>query len=318
MVLIDMKELNQISKKIVNEYTESVLEKAYCTILFTHNYIIKLFCRNKREYDVVAVKYEYLWDKNMPYLSPRLIENVKWDGMDIIALVLRRLPSSANMLYKFSYGEICNEEVVEIGTLIKKVIYGFPKIKNTPCEIYKNYINNLKLQIEKLKGKVDYKSFSLLVELQNCKEIINVFEETGKINDAVLVHGNLFSGNIFYYQNQLIIIDPISYNHIARKSYPYMDLATFFVDVRLFKKDRDYFEIYKKLTCNMQSYEHIMIKLYFVLKLLVRLRFAYMENNLQDEYSSINVNDIIIIECKKIIEVETQKALCALKSYIFK
>ena len=33
-------------------------------------------------------------------------------------------------------------------------------------KIYKNYINNLKLQIEKLKGKVDYKSFSLLVELQ--------------------------------------------------------------------------------------------------------------------------------------------------------
>ena len=165
---------------------------------------------------------------------------------------------------------------------------------------------------------MDYKSFSLLVELQNCKEIINVFEETGKINDAVLVHGNLFSGNIFYYQNQLIIIDPISYNHIARKSYPYMDLATFFVDVRLFKKDRDYFEIYKKLTCNMQIYEHIMIKLYFVLKLLVRLRFAYMENNLQDEYLSINVNDIIITECKKIIEAETQKALCALKSYIFK
>ena len=123
MVLIDMKELNQISKKIVNEYTESVLEKAYCTILFTHNYIIKLFCRNKREYDAIAVKYEYLWDKNMPYLSPRLIENIKWDGMDIIALVLKRLPSSANMLYKFSYGEICNEEVIEIGTLIKKVIY---------------------------------------------------------------------------------------------------------------------------------------------------------------------------------------------------
>lgn len=84
-----MKELNQISKKIVNEYTESVLEKAYCTILFTHNYIIKLFCRNKREYDAIAVKYEYLWDKNMPYLSPRLIENIKWDGMDIIALVLK-------------------------------------------------------------------------------------------------------------------------------------------------------------------------------------------------------------------------------------
>ena len=222
------------------------------------------------------------------------------------------------MLYKFSYGEICNEEVIEIGTLIKKVIYGFPKIENTPYEIYKNYINNLKLQIEKLKGKVDYKSFSLLVELQNCKEIINVFEETGKINDAVLVHGNLFSGNIFYYQNELIIIDPISYNHIARKSYSYMDLATFFVDVRLFKKDRDYFEIYKKLTCNMQIYEHVMIKLYFVLKLLVRLRFAYMENNLQDEYLSINVNDIIITECKKIIEAETQKTLCALKSYIFK
>lgn len=124
-----------------------------------------------------------------------------------------------------------------------------------------------------------------------------------KKEKAVLVHGNLFSGNVFFYKEELIVIDPISYNHIARKSFSWMDLATFLVDVRIFKDESDYLYVYQKVILNMQDYEILVLKLYFILKLLVRIRFAYMENGLKDEYSKVNVNEIIITNSEKFSKV---------------
>lgn len=311
-----MNYLNEISKKLVNEDVESILEKAYCSVLFTSTYVIKLFGGNKREYDEKALQHEYLWDKSMPYLSARFVESIEFCGINISALILRRIPNSANMLYKLICNEIVNKEILQVGNLIKNLVFNFQKIEVTPETLYKNYISNLDLQITELNGKLELSSINILRKLCNSHGVLQVFKETEKNSFAALIHGNLFSGNIFYYQNELIVIDPISYNHIARKSFPHMDLAAFLVDVRLLKSYSDYLKIYIRMTSGLSDCEILLTQLYFFLKLLVRLRFSYMEKNLYDEYFNVNINEIIILNGKKVIFEETEHTLNLLKKFL--
>lgn len=308
-------ELKKISNNLVEEDIEAILEKAYCTIIFTHNYVIKIFCRNKREYNAKAIYYEYMWDKNMPLLSARFVEHILFNGIDSSALILNRLPLWSNLLYQLAHDGISNKEILQIGILVKKLICSYSESEMDIENLYENYILNLKLQIEKLKGKIDSKLITDLRKLQDNQLLLNIFRENRKTSNVALIHGNLFSGNIFYYKKELVVIDPISYNHVARKSFPHMDLATFLVDIRIFKSELDYFNIYKKMAAGMQIWEVILMQLYLILKLLVRLRFAYMEINLRDEYSDVNVNDIIINNGKQILKEELNNIVEELKEY---
>lgn len=310
-----MMELNQISRKLVGEGLELVLEKAYCTILFTSNYVIKLFSRNKREYDAQAIRYEYLWDKSMPFLCAKFEDNIELNNSDISALILKRIPYSSNMLYRLVNNNISKEEIVEWVYLVRKLMSRLPKIDTISEELYRNYILNLELQISKLNDKVNPELLHQLEEIENNGNVMDLFEKIGKKEKAVLVHGNLFSGNVFFYKEELIVIDPISYNHIARKSFSWMDLATFLVDIRIFKDESDYLYVYQKIILNMQDYEILVLKLYFILKLLVRIRFAYLENGLKDEYSKVNVNEIIITNSEKILKSEIKNILYELKKF---
>ena len=267
MVLVDMTDLNQISRKLVGEDLELVLEKAYCTILFTANYVIKIFNRNKREYDVEAIRYEYLWDKSMPFLCVRFEDNIKLNNVDNSALILKRIPYSSNMLYRLANNDLSKEEIVEWTYLVRKLISCLPKTNVISEELYRNYILNLELQISKLNDKVNPKLLQQLKQTVNNSNVMELFKETGKKEKAVLVHGNLFSGNVFFYKEELIVIDPISYNHIARRSFSWMDLATFLVDIRIFKDESDYLYVYKNAILNMQDYEILILKLYFILNL---------------------------------------------------
>lgn len=309
----NMQRLRQISKDLVGEETEAILEKAYCTMLFTSNYVIKLFCRNKREYDEKALNYEYLWDKNMPYLEARFVKNIMLDGLDVSALILKRMPYSSNMLYKLSHDEMANEEIDYIGKLIKDLICNTPKIEISPEILYKNYIHNLNLQIKKLDKKINSRLEIVLKKIYYSHEVFNIFRAVNEIKSAALVHGNLFSGNIFFYRNELIVIDPISYNHVARRSFPHMDMATFLVDIRILKNDQEYFDIYRKIICDMKECEIILMHLYLLLKLFVRLRFAYLENDLRDEYSEFDINEVIIANSPDILAKEMEYLLSELK-----
>lgn len=177
MVLMGMTVLNQISRKLVGEDLELVLEKAYCTILFTSNYVIKLFCRNKREYDAKAIRYEYLWDKNMPFLFAKFENNIELDNSNISALILKRIPYSSNMLYRLVNNNLPKEEIVELACLVRKLMSSLPEIEIIPKEVYRNYILNLELQISELNDKVN---FELLYQLQgivnNCN-VMDLFEK---------------------------------------------------------------------------------------------------------------------------------------------
>lgn len=308
MVLIDMQEheLKKISNNLVGEDIESILEKAYCTIIFTRQYVIKIFCRNKREYDAKAIYFEYMWDKSMPLLSARFVDHISFNGVDSNALILNRMPFRSNLLYQLSHDRISNKEILQIGALVKELIGSYSESEIDAETLCGNYILNLKLQTEKLKRKIDSELISELEKLQDNQLLLKVFKKNKKINNAALVHGNLFSGNIFYHENKLVVIDPISYNHVARKSFPHMDLATFLIDVRIFKNELDYFNIHKKMVTGMQICESLLMQLYLILKLLVRLRFAYMEISLRDEYSNMNINEIIINKSKKILGKELE------------
>lgn len=313
---MNMLELNQISKMLVNENIESILEKLHCTVLFTSSYVIKIFPENSLKYDAEILYNEYLWDKQMPYLSAELVENIIFDGFNINVLTLKRLPLYTNILYKLIHDDLSNEKIVLIGDLINNLIYTLPSIEITPKELYKNYISNLNLQITELNDKLSLELISLLNEICNSRVILNLFEMKMESEKAVLVHGNLFSGNMFYYRNKLIVIDPISYNHIARKSFSNMDLATFLVDIRIFKTDEDFSNIFNRMTSKMKDYDIIITQLYLVLKLLVRLRFAYIESNFRDEYYDFNINEIIIIKCKKMILEETKNLIIRLNDLL--
>lgn len=306
---INNSELNKISVKLVGESLESTLDKAYCTVLFTRNYVIKLFCRNKREYDEKAIKNEYLWDKEMPFLSAKYIENVQINHSIISALILKRIPYSSNLLYGLIRGDLSKKEIVKIGQVIRKIVFNLPKVGITYEELYRNYMFNYNLQLNKLKDKIALELINQLKSIVSNNNILYLFNSVFRKEQPRLVHGNLFSGNIFYYQNEVILIDPISYNHIARKSFAHMDLATFLIDIRIFTQYNDFIYVYQKLTYNLTHFEKVLVDLYFILKLLVRLRFAYVENNLRDDYSKLSVNEMIIKKSEEILKGQIQIVL---------
>lgn len=309
----DIQELAQLSKSVVCEELEFVLEKAYCTIVFTKKYVIKIFCRNKREYDIEAIKHEYNWDQAMPLLSARFIESVPFRGADSSVLILNRLPENSNIMHGLVHNKLSREDIVKIGNLIKKLRNYYSKITITPKSLYKNYIANLDIQIKTL-GEKGFDLLPKYKEICNNPLLLEIFEDVGKTQQAMLIHGNLFSGNIFYSQNELIVIDPISYNHIARRSFPQMDLATFLVDVQIFKRS-EYLDVYEALTYDMQPCEIMLIHLYRFLKLLVRQRFAYMECKLSNKRSDANVNSIIIKNTEEILETELNHIANALERH---
>lgn len=305
--------LNDICKNIVGEELESIIEKAHCDILFTSNYVIKIFGKDKGDYNRDILMNEYIWDKKMPFLSAYIKENINVGGVYKTVLVLKRIPYYANLLYKLTHSDINNDQIIRIGQLVKKLIYSYPADKIGVDIIYKNFISNLDKQIQYLDDKISPKLLTLVYEFRNRTDLMQFFLKVGQIDNVVTVHGNLFSGNIFYLNEKLIVIDPISNNHIAKKSFRHIDLATFFVDIILFNKGICFEKIFSCLTDNMEYYEIILIRLYMVLKLLVRLRFAYMEQGLLDEYSDLNVNLVIISRAEVFIKREITSVLRLVK-----
>lgn len=87
-------------------------------------------------------------------------------------------------------------------------------------------------------------------------------------------------------------MDPISINHISKKSFVLMDYASFVTDIGLFSPN-NYSFVKTLLTRGHSSNEKFILELFIILKTLVRLRFAYINEGLSDDKASTNENAII-------------------------
>jgi hypothetical protein len=280
--------LNKQTLDLVGESIDTILDKVFCTVVFTAHYVVKYF---KDDYNEELVKYEYDWDKGIPLLDVKLASD------NYRTIIMNRLPKDSNILYKLVNNSLTNEGIIKIGKFIKQITCTYETANSTIQNIYESYINNLNIQKKYLEDKVN------LEQLNNWKtngEIYDIFIMSEKI--PKIVHGNMFSGNMFLIEDDVIVIDPLSLKHMAKHSFEIVDLATFLVDVCIFKSKKDYIFIKNILTNDFDDNEKEIFELYFLLKFLVRVRFAFLENELQDEYlKDCKVNQRIISSVDKVL-----------------
>lgn len=289
----------KIVEEITKEKIDKILKKAYCTVIFTANYVLKFF----EVSNYSDIKNEFLWDYQYSVLSVELLME-KVDGQTCYILKMNRIEDSTNVLNRLLKEDLSNFLAIKIGVSLKDVFANYRKIDISPKRLHENFMINYKNQLIYLRDKLFSDTIIKLEELLCKNNLLKLFYDISKISSAFEIHGNLFCGNIFYYHENTVIIDPISNSHIAKKSYKYMDLANYLVDLFIFKKEKDYNFIFKSIVCNMSPTEILIIRIFLLLKLLVRLRFAYLEINPKNEDEYCKFNSFLILNCEELIRKE--------------
>ena len=286
----------------LGEDVTEILEKAHCTIAFAGSYVVKFFNKGFDKYDEVAIAHEYEWDKKMSSSPPLLFRDVKYMGMSIFVLVLTKFPKESNLMFKMLHHEADDNILYSVCKHINEISDSYEAIQITPDDMLNYYIQNISLQIARIGDKIpDHLNHSIRNFMENTANL-NLFKKAISDKKAVCVHGNMFSSNIYYYKAKTTILDPLSYNHFARKSCRIADLATFFADIRIFQPLSKYLRIFKRMSISFDENDLAIFQLYIILKILVRYRFALMEYRKGDNYISIS-NHIVIKRSTTILEM---------------
>ncbi|MCL2079074.1 MAG: hypothetical protein FWH17_04425 [Oscillospiraceae bacterium] len=293
--------LNSICRDLVSEDLESYIEKSYALLLFTKNNVIKVFDENYSRSNNTLMK-EYEWDNQFEYLSPKVICGYRGIN-DHDILITKRIPSISSVCLMLSCKTIQPNEILTIFEFIEKL--ELPLSNESHADLYKRYLKNIVYQIEELSKSCRDDVYLHLVKKYIESVDSDIFIFSCKNKRVRSVHGNLFSSNIFLHESQVIIIDPISDGHISSVADIIVDIATFFVDVSIFCDDTLKSCIRHALNEKYSVDERLLFKMHYILKLLVRLRFAFLERKLHNN-NVANANEIIIEQvpellCKEIL-----------------
>jgi len=283
-------DIKGIDYKYINEEIIERYEKAYSTVLFSPNYVFKVFHQKDDLYNAKAAEDEYEWDCSMPFLNPVFHKICDSNGNEYCMLVMNRLPVQSNLLFKLINHTLTTDTIVEVGQKILALQDGYEGYDLSSDELYENYISNMNMQISYLNEKLSLslkKKINDIVASNMCKD---AFSAQGNDISCSIVHGNMFTGNIFLYCDDLVIIDPISIFHLGRYSYPDIDIATYLADLKLLLPEEDYNLCFNHITKSLPLLRIHLINFYLLLKLLVRLRFAYIELELPNLTHEKNMN----------------------------
>lgn len=279
---------------IFSEHVERISKKVYCTVLFSQHLVFKFFDRKSNEYDLAAIASEYYWDCQMPYLQPILYDDIVINNNHFSLIVMYRIPQTSNVLYNLLCNQLSNEELIEIGNKIWGLTSTYQICNMTSNKLYSNYISNINLQLSYLHNLLSPSIMRDLSIVINNRNIQSFFVTACCNKSARQIHGNLFSGNIFYHNNDLILIDPISINHIARESLPEMDIASYLTDIFILLPYERSDTVMRLILSPMQDWEKHIVLLYLLLKILVRIRFAYLELDLDRDEYAFRLNTLIV------------------------
>lgn len=269
--------IRSLENTYIQEHILDVYQKAYSILLFSEHYVFKIFFAESGIYDLAAVESEYEWDCTMPFLCPKIYTNVEIEGKSGSVLVMKKLPQTSNILYMVLNGKVTVEKLGRLGRQISDFFHDYKCCKVSAQALYRSYIENVQQQLSELRGDIANNYIYRIEKIIKSDVVRNLFCINGKRNTAKMVHGNMFLGNIFYYLDKTIVIDPISINHVARVSYEEMDLAAYLIDLKILLKREDYQRVFESVTKDMEDYRILMLKLYSLLKLLVRIRFSSIE-----------------------------------------
>lgn len=283
-------DLKSIDCKYIDEVITEQYEKAYSTILFSSNFVFKFFSNKNGIYNTKAIEDEYNWDCSMPFLRPNLhkIKNPFGDELNI--LVMNRLPVQSNILFGLLNHKLTSDTIIQVGQRILEIEADYKQHNLSCVKLYENYISNVQVQVsyleEILSPNLRNRIYDIIASII-CKNAF--FKQENNISCSQ-VHGNMFTGNIFFHSDNIVIIDPISVNHPSRFSYPDIDIATYLVDLKLLLTEENYNFCFYHITKLLPRSRIHLIKFYFLLKLLVRIRFAYVELKMPNLTHEINMN----------------------------
>jgi hypothetical protein len=285
-----VEELDCICQSVVSESLQMYVEKAYALLLFSENNVIKIFDKSYSRINDTLTK-EYNWDRQFEYLCPIVIrECIECEGRDV--LITKRLPSESNICFALSRKIIRPIDILRICEFLER--FKLPRSDETYIALYRRFTENAMLQVEQLLQLHEDSDLPLMAKEYIVNISNTVFVSSVKNKRVCCVHGNLFSSNIFLHCGEVIIIDPISDNHIASVADRIMDIATFFVDISIFYETSTATDIRCNIEEKMFANERYIFKIYYILKLLVRLRFAFLERGLHNNDYDININEAII------------------------
>lgn len=283
-------DLKSIDCKYIDEVIIDKYEKAYSTILFSSNYVFKIFSQKDELYNEKAAKDEYDWDCAMPFLKPNLYKIRDSIGDEFNILVMNRMPIQSNILFGLINQKLAIDTIIEVGQKILMMQERYKRHNLSSVELYEKYISNVQVQISFLNKILSSKIQNQICDIVASSMCKNVFLDQGKDGACTLVHGNMFTGNIFFHYGDIVIIDPISVNHSSKYSYPDIDIASYLVDLKFLLTKKNYnFCSYHIIKLLPQNRIHL-IKFYFLLKLLVRIHFAYVELEMPNLSHEINMN----------------------------
>ena len=142
-----------------------------------------------------------------------------------------------------------------------------------------------------------------IVSFVHKPEVMHLFDRVTLTEKIYNVHGNMFSGNILFTDSsQLIVIDPISTNHISKHSLSEIDIASFLCDIIIFDGESSYRYVFDAISQKYSKDKKRIINLFLLLKLCVRLRYAYMEIDISNGKDEKKANKIIIERTPNLIK----------------
>lgn len=297
----NLKVITNSIEKIVKEEVTDTLEKAHSYLFFTQTKVIKLL---KPGLPHQALKYELRWNTEFTELESEL-RLIRAKKSEQLVLIRNKLPQQ-NILSDILINRALKS--YEIDIIIGTIVSFQKKYKPTHAKcniIFSQLLNNFQLQLSSIKNLLGNKLTN------NIKQFIN--RQTPKLyrtlqrrcleNKIMLCHGNLFTSNLFLLDRKILAIDP-AYAIRARRIDIVGDFVPVIVDFYLYNRYQNAVLMYNKLTTSFHTNAEIfLLRIFSLLKSLVRIRFALLETIYSTDRIITNTeNELIINNAHMIIQ----------------
>lgn len=303
---MDLEKTKLLITKYLEQEIESIYFKKYSIVVITSSFVYKFYNISQKLFNKKSVYDEYIWDKKYDILNCTLITEIQFDKEEYNCIKMNRI--SYECLFYNILKKKNTRLIKDIIDLVKIEIELCEVAQKDKTEIYNDFLLNYEFQIEEINENWSNNLFFDIEVLKLLKHLFNSATE----RSFCIMHGDMFSENIFIDKGHLILLDPLSSCHKAKISYYISDLSTFMIDIVVeFLNDKK--AMYFLIRTALEDYEKndkILFLYYFILKGLVRYRFLMYEKN---EKKDKNI-EIIGIEKR----MEGLKKVCIMTYYIIK
>lgn len=277
---------------IVDEQVEAVIEKHTAVVALTRSWAVKVYdLADDAERRLSHAMAEHAWLSEHASLSVRLHDGADRVGLHFAAIVMERLPDAGCV------GRLMFERTISASD-VDRIVVRIDALHATaqPPRIYAQTISeamrrNLTLQLLVL-GELVPSRIEREIRRRTDTAVSQWQSSRTTPATATVAHANLFGPNIFLLPDRCVLIDPGLRNADARWMPGICEVAPLMADLLL--HDLGHLLPPEALLHDDASRE--LLRVAVLIKALVRLRFAVLEQNETSPLSWMEDQKILIRE----------------------